>query len=273
MQLAFTGAAAVAAARTAAFDAILLAPPLPDTDGLALCRALRQDPSITPSLPIIGIIAATLSREQRLDWLRAGAWDCFGFPLDQEQVLLKLNIYRAAKQEVDRAWEAALVDPATGLYSGRGVARRARELVAEALRLHAALACAVFGAEVRAAAPGTQRAVVGLRAVRAKVGEVLRTHARVSDTVGWWNGAEFAILAPATDANGALKLAQRLAHAIATAAPLSGEAGPGFDIRVGYEAVADVHATPLEPQDLIGRARAALQLARSGEVRRFEPTV
>src|SRR2546427_10727185 len=195
-------------------------------------------------------------------------------PIYVEQLLLRLGNYLRAKREADRVEEALLLDPATGLYNARGLKRRARELVAEAVRLHAALACVVFGLDPRPEARGSEPSTAGSAAVRDRVGSVLRTHGRISDTIGWWVSEELAVLAPATDADGTVKLAQRLAHALGTAPPEGGGSLGTLEVRAGYEAGADIHATPVEPEDLLTRASRALQRARAGDgggrVRRFQ---
>src|SRR6266571_3439889 len=250
-----TGGAVQERARSVEPDCILLGTLLPDTNGVEVCQALRQDPLITPGLPIIGITPGAVVRNVRLRWLRAGAWDVFASPLDAEELVLKLDSY---VREAARTREWLLVDRVTGLYNGRGLKRRARELVAEATRQRTA-----------AGAPPP-----GLPAVRERIGSVLRIHGRLSDAIGWWNGAELAILAPATGADGAVQLAGRLVHAIETAPSQPGAQVPALAMRAGYEAVADIHATRVEPEDLLARAAAALQVARTTErgvrIRRFE---
>ena len=104
----------------------------------------------------------------------------------------------------------------------------------------------------------------GLAAVRDRLGAVLRTHARGSDTVGWWGEVEFAVLAPGTAEEGATKLAKRLASAIETAPPEPGISPPALAVCAGYVAVPDLHATPVDSEELLTRADAALQLARAG---------
>src|SRR5207253_5153095 len=128
----------------------------------------------TPAVPIIGLVTGAVPRDLYLRWLRAGAWDCLALPLDLDQLLLRLGNYLRAKSEADRVEEALLLDPATGLYNARGLKRRARELVAEAGRWHAALACVVFGLDPRPEARGSEPGTVASVAVRGRVGSVLR---------------------------------------------------------------------------------------------------
>ncbi|PYP74480.1 MAG: hypothetical protein DMD41_01520 [Gemmatimonadetes bacterium] len=276
-----TGAEALERAVSARPDLVLLATDLPDLNGLSVCGELRQD---LPDLPVIGMTAAPVTRGQRLAWLRAGAWDCLAFPVDAEELLLKIDRYARAKRRADRAQEGVLVDSATGLYNGGGLKRRAREVVAAAVRAHAALACVVFGADrrlsKRGAGEGGGGGAAAEPAVRDRLGAALRSYARESDTIGWWSEVEFAVLAPGTDEEGAARLAERLADAIETAPPEPGVSPPALDVCAGYVALTDVHATPVDPEELFGRAGAALQLARTGvrgeagargaRIRRFE---
>jgi PleD family two-component response regulator len=255
-------------------DVVVIVTPLPDRDAELLCRELRRDRVLTPTTPIIGITEGAATREQRLRWLRAGAWDFFGFPLDGEELQVKVGGYVEAKRAADEAAVGGLVDGATGLYTALGLKRRLHELVAEALRLHTALACVVCGADPQGAPPDAE-AVAGAPAIlRGRVGRLLRAHARLSDAIGWWSETDFAVLAPSTDAEGAERLVRRLATAIESAPPEPGAPVAALAVRAGYYAVTDVNATPVEPDALLEGASAALALARREPggpvIRRFE---
>ena len=132
---AYTAAQTLERTRRAQPDAIILDATLPDQDPLEICRTLRHDPEFAPDTPIIIVSSDHATRQQRLDALRAGAWEYLGQPLDAEHLLLKLETFTRVKRGADRAREEGLVDQATGLYNLRGLARRARELGAQASRL------------------------------------------------------------------------------------------------------------------------------------------
>jgi PleD family two-component response regulator len=268
-----TGAEARDGARSARPDVILIATQVGDRRGVELCRELRQDPEVTPDTAIIGMTAAA-TREQRLSWLWAGASDCVGFPFEGEELLLKLAWHVRAKREADHARALALVDGPTGFYNRAGLQHRARELVAAALRLHSAMACVAFGTDPRAEAHGDEPRSAVHAVTRARLGRLVRASARLSDTIGWWKPTDFVVLAPTTNAAGAERLARRLSDAIEAAPPDTPGSFPAFDVCAGYHAVADVHATPLEAEDLLDHATNALAVARStqGEARihRFE---
>jgi PleD family two-component response regulator len=248
-----TAEAAQRQVREAPPDAVLVVARAGDPGGPALCRGLREEPAVTAETAILGITPAAGAREQRLEWLRAGAWDCLGFPLLAEEVLLKLGRCVRAKQQADRGRAAALVDDATGLYTPRGLRRRVRELLAETARLRLPVACVAIGADG------------GDPALRGRIAQALQAHARRSDVLGWWSGSDVVVLAPATDAAGAERLAARLADAIEAAAPVT--------VRGGYYALPAEPGALADPDDLLRRASVALGQARTASqgarIRRF----
>src|SRR5438046_3060726 len=90
----------------------------------------------------------------------------------------------------------------------------------------------------------------------------LQARGRTSDAIGRLGRNEFGVLAPSTAPDGAVRMARRLTQALETASPRP--AGlPPLLVRAGYEAVADLHATPLAPDRLLEHAGAALIQART----------
>ncbi len=254
-------------------DVIVLDADLPDVDSVALCSTLREHPDGW-NLPIVMITSAPGTKQQRLAALEAGAWDYLSVLLNPEELTLKVDTMARVKLETDRRLEGSVVDPASGLYTMRGLERRARELTSEAFRRHAPLACVALGVELDP--KGERRGVspAALPAAIAHATQVLHDKGRTSDCIGALRAGEFAVLAPGTGAAGAVQLAQRLAELIETAGPRP--AGlPPLRVRAGYEAVADAHATPLAPAILLEHAGTALRQGAgeaSGErVRAYRP--
>jgi diguanylate cyclase (GGDEF)-like protein len=252
-----SGAETLVQARRGRLDVVLVARHLPDLEGVEICRALRAQALITPGTPIILLTSTPASREERLAGLRAGASDQLAFPIDADELLLKLDTYMRAKGDADRARDECLIDDVTGLYNARGLERCARELVANARRQHAALACVMLAADPE---PPDVGMAPGLRH---HVSTLLRARLRASDSIGWWDAAQFAVLAPATDAAGAAHLMRRLSQTIEAAPLPEGASLSSLKVRAGYEAVADVHATPIEPETLLAHATTALGQARA----------
>jgi len=240
--------AALATVRSTSPDAIVVAAALPDVEPAELCHLLRCAPHITRHTAIF-IVGELASRDARLTALRAGASDIFGQPLDVAELLLKLDAYVQFKTLAEEVQSASLVDRETGLYNLHGLARRVEELGALSMRAHGALACVVIAIEVEDDG--------ALPKVTAFCAQTIKGGVRHSDVPGRIAAAEFAVVAPRTGANGALRLAQRLGGVMQRRSRDTAGAIPAFRLRTGYEAVSNVAYAPGSPSDLLVRARRA----------------
>jgi len=246
----------LARARTTNPDAIFVEAVLPDMSGLQLCRMLRDDPRVAKGTPILVTTPHNPTREQRIEALRAGAWDCIGRATDPSELVLRLQAFMRAKLDADRSRAEGLLDPATGLYNRQGMARRIQELGSSAFREHGAIACIVLALDLEpeAALMGDVAAATILKSVQA-----LKAAGRLSDVLGRLGPTEFAMIAPSTDPAGALRLAERMVVAIRETASHGKEPLPVRQVRVGYEAVTNISYAPIQPVDLLVRASAALR--------------
>ncbi len=254
-------------ARTLPPDLIFINTNLPNGDGVGLCRALREDPQFSASMPILITGSERPTREQRLEALRAGAWDFVSYPIDAQELLLRLEAYMKARFETSRVWQQSLIDQPTGLYNLRGLERRAQELRSQAHREQQPLACVVLAQSWESETEGTsfltEEQVIA--AAAARLGKALKQIGRTSDAIGRLGQIEFAILAPSTDGEGAVKLAERLAGALRSLDHETDERADRapIQLRAGYDAVDNVREAPLEAKDLLLHATIALRTARS----------
>lgn len=258
---AYNGRQALERLQTISPDVVFIDARLPDMEGVQLCRALRQHANLSLSAPILLVTADHVSRQHQLGALRAGAWDYIRLPIDAEELLLRLESYVKAKFDADRAREESLLDQATGLYSMRGMLKRARELASEAARHRRALACLVVSPESSTDAILSDQDP--LEAAVQEMAGVFRAGSRVSDAVGRLGPNEFVLLAPDTDQEGARRLAQRLNEAVDALNRVRGDAAQ-LKIRIGCYAVDDFHEASIEPVELLTRATLALRQAPSG---------
>lgn len=262
---AYTGQQALERARTAQPDLIILDAQMPDMHGFDVCRALRADPGFSATTPIVITTAGPSGRTQRLEAYRAGAWEFLGQPLDGEALLLKLGTFVQAKLEVDGVRDESLLDPSTGLYNMRGLARRAREIGSQAFRHHAALACVVFAPESDGGS-AVDAQIEESERVAERVGQVFRQSGRSSDAVGRLGPSEFAVIAPATGPEGAVRLVQRIGDTLeANPIPVRG-ADRQLKVRAGYCAVPNFAEASVDAVELLLRATTALRdLRKDGE--------
>ena len=256
---AHTGREALDIAGAVRPDVVILDERLPDIRGTSVCRMLRDDPRIGAHTPIVLTTADFVDREQALTGFRAGAWEYVSEPLDVEALLLRLATYVRAKREADRVRDQSLVDPLTGLYNLQGLARRAREIGADAYRGRAAFACVAIAPEYAADLPADGALAEHLSE---HVGRVLRLGSRASDAVGRIGPSEFAVVAPRTTADGAVRLVERLQRDLATLPLAVGDERRAVRLRVGYSAVADYAEAAVDAEEMLLRAAEALRRTR-----------
>ncbi len=278
-------------ARRAQPDVVIVDARLPDADGIELCATLRESGLLRAATPILITTSDPASRGQQVAAFQAGAWDFLVLPLDGEVLLLKLATLMRAKRETDQLHEEGLLDQATGLYNARGLARRAREIGAEAHRRRDPLACIAIAPD-RAASGLDERSMDELMGQIAEhLGSVIGRVGRTSDAIGRLGQSEFAIIAPATEARGAVRLAERiremLEHAPLTVGARAGsprladssskpEQVEQVRVRAGYYAVPNFAESSVDAVEMLVRAASALrQPAPDGDlasvVRAFEP--
>jgi diguanylate cyclase (GGDEF)-like protein len=261
---AHTGRQALELARRTHPDVVIIDIGMPDIGGVELCRMVRDDPRVALSTPIVLTTSGPATRAERLEAYRAGAWEFSSEPLDSDALLLKLENFVKSKRELERVRDDSLLDLATGLYNVRGLTRRAQELGAEATRRHAALACVAVAATAEAGESEESSGENGHR-IAEHLGDVFRRTTRISDVVGHLGRSEFAIIAPATEAHGAIRLVERIQEMM-DALPLTvGGVERRLRVRAGYCAVPDFSESSIDAVELLLRASAALRHVKSGD--------
>jgi two-component system cell cycle response regulator len=242
---AYNGEQAVERARASDPDAVFIDRTLPDAQGPDLCQRLRAEDVVSPATPLLIMTSSATTREQRVEAMRAGAWEVVTLPVDAEELLLRVDRYIRVKLESDKAREEALIDSVTGLYTREGLTRRVRELGAAARRFGRPLACVVF------VAGEDDRPELPERTAVARLAEQLRQATRKSDVLARVGPREFVVVAPDTAPDGARILADRLRER--AGAPR----GPTRDAE-GLFAVADLSKGSTEdPVEVLSRALGA----------------
>lgn len=236
--------------RSSTPDVIICDLELGDMNGLEFARNVRNM-GFPHYIPIIITTSSSPGRQMRLEALEAGAWDLLAYPLDGQELVLKLRAYSAAKFDADRATDDAMVDHNTGLYNMKGLAKRAKEMGSHAYRHSEPIACVAFSIVHQ----DRDADVEELSKAMERVSAILRNVGRESDAIGRVGRSGFAVLAPETDRAGAELLAKRVAERMKEGS----DEGVlrDFDVRAGYDAVADFRQSPMDPTDLIARATSA----------------
>lgn len=268
----YTGAQAQQRLRETPVDLLVLDRNLRDMGGIDLCRLVRSQGLMSPAAPIVMIAPSAWPHEEKLEALRAGAWETCALPMDAEELFLRVDTWVRAKLWSDTMRIQGLLDPDTGLYNAQGLLRRVTEIGASAMRRHRALACVVLSAEpsfdLSPSGFGTHAATSTSAAVRT-VAATLRAQGRASDTIGRLSATEFVIVAPDTDTDGVLGLAERLRAALEAGV---GSAGTSVRVRFGCYAVSNFGDASIAPTEMLVRAAEALRgSGAEGQIRLFTP--
>lgn len=243
---------------------------MPGVDGLELCRRIRA--RVKPRYTYVVLVTSKGGDEDRLIGLDAGADDFLAKPVDIRELAARLKIARrilAMQEELERKnaalVELATTDSLTGLRNRRWFGEALESHVALSVRQGTPLSLVMLDVDDFKAFNDAFGHPTG-DGVLWTVAQVLRQNTRAYDVVSRYGGEEFAVLLPATEAELALVLAERLRAAIeATAWPLRPvTASLGVSSLTG--------ARP-GSSDLVGEADQALYLSKRlgrNRVSRFE---
>ena len=261
---AYSGRQTLDLAEVAAPDVVLIDSRLPDMDGVEVCQILREERRVGPHVPIVITTSGPAPREFLRLAYQAGAWSVWEQPIDGELLLLRLRTWVEAKRVVDDAERVSLVDIESGLYTYRGLSRRARELLADAARRKTPVSCIAIGPMVTRANQSASSELPVPARLAVDIGRVVASVARGSDVVGRMGSSDFAILAPMTEMHGAAELVERLRDRVAAMPPLVADGKSSrIALRAGMVTIGDASVDLRDASDILVRAATALRYAQS----------
>jgi two-component system cell cycle response regulator len=195
---------------------------MPQMDGYELiCRIRAADDARIRDLPVI-TITGTDDEYVRHRAFACGATDFITKPLDSIQLLARVRAYvqyeEATRELTERALsleEQAVTDPLTGLRSRRYLMQRGEQDVAYSLRHGRDLTMIRIDIDGFKQIYRTHGDEMSDRLL-AWLAKLLFRNARTEDTVARVSGAEFAILATATNLDDAAALCDRVREAVAS---------------------------------------------------------
>ncbi|HEY2732763.1 MAG TPA: diguanylate cyclase [Polyangiales bacterium] len=212
------GPRALARARDANLDLVLLDIMMPGLDGLDCCRLIK---GITQEsfLPVI-LLTSKSDADSRVTGLRIGADDYVCKPFDERELLARVNNLLRLKRMHDnindaraRLEQLAVQDDLTGLYNYRYLHTRLNEEFKRSERYRDPLACVMLDIDHFKRVNdryGHDSGDVVLREVSVR----LRKAVREIDVVTRYGGEEFLLVLPSTNFSGALSVADRVWRAV-----------------------------------------------------------
>jgi two-component system, cell cycle response regulator len=247
------------------FELILINLDLDGYDGLRLCSQLRSLQR-TRQIPII-IIVDPDDQSRMIRALDMGVNDYLVRPVDRQELLARVNtqIRRSRftsklRDNVQQSIELAVTDPLTGLYNRRYLDSQVEVLVDNAANRGKPLSILMLDVDYFKAVNDTYGHEAGDRVLR-ELANRIRKHIRNVDLGFRVGGEEFVIVLPDTEAEVALRVAERLRKAVSSRAfPLSeGKGALPVTISVGISSF----ASPSDSlETLLKRADEALYKAK-----------
>jgi diguanylate cyclase (GGDEF)-like protein len=228
---------------------------MPHLDGPELCRRIRA--SRNDHYTYIILLTSRDCRRDRLKGLRAGADDFLIKPPDADELAVRLEIaerilvvHEQLAQQNARLAELAAIDDLTGTKNRRRFREDLDLLVAQAIRMGTPLSLVILDIDHFKIYNDTHGHPAG-DALLKWVGMTLRSAVRSHDVVARYGGEEFVVLLPATNANEAVEVAERLRLAVSLGPPSE------FAVTASFGVATLGPATPT-PSALVEHADQAL---------------
>jgi len=233
-------------------DLVLLDLRMPDLDGISVARRLKEDPA-TRSIPVV-LLTACRDLDAKVEAFSAGADDYVTKPFEFEEVdarvrsMLRRREMLTSLESTVRDLAATnaeleqllIVDEKTGLYNFREFQRRLKDEWQRAERYVQPLSLVMLDLDHFKRINDSLGHQAGDRVLR-ELATLVAGGARANDVAARYGGEEFAVILPHTDAEMAVRVAERIRNAVKQFVFLEGERPVRVTVSAG---VATYPATP-----------------------------
>lgn len=196
-------------------DLILLDIMMSGLDGIGVCRWLQSEPALK-GIPILLVTAKADSMDIKRG-LDVGAFDYIKKPIDEIEVIARVQSALRFKQHRDRLQEMAMKDNLTGLYNHALLIELFEKEIAQHERDRKAISFAMIDIDHFKKINDTYGHQVGDSVLKG-LSELLTQSLRKGDIVGRYGGEEFGIILPEAASEGAYRLCDRIRQSIAQTA-------------------------------------------------------
>lgn len=206
-------------------DLMLLDLRMPGLDGIAVARALKDDPR-TRAIPIL-VMSACRDADSKVEAFSAGADDYVTKPCELQEVEARLHSMLQKRETLlhmeqavrdltstnERLEQSLMVDEKTGLYNFREFQRRLKAEWARAERYGVPLSLVFFDLDHFKEINDTLGHPTGDR-ILGEFAVLATGGARANDIAARYGGEEFAIILPHTEREMARHVAERIRRAV-----------------------------------------------------------
>lgn len=220
-----SGAEALEKVRELRPDLVLLDVVMPDPDGVAVCRRIKEDPDLAETFVIL-ISSLMTESEHQAGGLEGGADGYIARPVHKRELLARIEALARIRRTQLALKEIALHDPLTGLPNRRLFSDRLDQAVRRARRtgeIVAVLYLDLDGFKAVNDAFGHAAGDCVLRETAHRLQSVLRE----SDTASRFGGDEFAVVLPDLQhRESAGQVVDKIRFALANPTACAGYEGP-----------------------------------------------
>lgn len=204
-------------------DVILLDIMMPLMDGFEVCRRLKDDYEVK-DIPVIMVTAKTESNDLKKA-LEIGAFDYIKKPIDEVEVVARVQSALRFKRYQDKLKEMASKDGLTGIYNHALLIELFEKEVSKQERNGGNISFVMLDIDYFKKVNDTYGHTSGDIVLKELAG-ILTSETRESDIVGRFGGEEFSIVLPETNAESAYVLCDRIRKAV-----------ENYDFNIGSESI------------------------------------
>lgn len=188
-------------------EAILLDIMMPGLDGFEVCKLLKRDFEIK-DIPVIMVTAKTDSMDVKKA-LELGAFDYIKKPIDEVEVIARLQSALRFKQHQDKLKQMAMKDGLTNLYNHALLIELFEKELTKQERNGNSISFVMIDIDYFKKVNDTYGHITGDQILR-KLSDLLINSIRSCDIVGRYGGEEFGIVLPEANFDAALHICQRI---------------------------------------------------------------
>lgn len=246
-------------------DIILLDIIMPGMDGFEACKYLKRDQDLK-DIPIIMVSAKTEGINIKMA-LELGAFDYIKKPLDEGEVIARVQAALRLKGYHDKLKEMAMKDGLTGLYNHTLLMELFQKEVSKLERKYSSICFAMIDIDYFKKINDTYGHIVGDMVLK-EFSNILLHSVRIGDIVGRYGGEEFGIILPEIYYKDAYHLCERIRRNIENHKFDADDKIISITISVGVSFKGPIDS--LTPIDMIRIADSALYDAKENGRNRVE---
>jgi two-component system cell cycle response regulator len=188
-------------------DVILLDIMMPGIDGFEVCKLLKSDEDVR-DIPVIMVTAKTEGYDIKKA-LEYGAFDYIKKPVDEVEVIARVQSALRLKEYQDRLKQLAMKDGLTNLYNHSLLVELFEKELSKQERNHGDIAFVMLDIDYFKKVNDTYGHDAGNRILK-QMALILKNSVRKSDIVARYGGEEFSIILPEIDKQNAFLICDRI---------------------------------------------------------------